>query len=143
MPICEVERAIIECYAVDMKQMPIRLIDEFQALLAQGRFMIQRSAASGAYIFYPRIAEPRSGARDLEWVEASGRGTVYSTTVQRSKPPTPDRNVALIDLAEGPRMLARVDGIPASEVRIGMAVQARIIVEDGRPFVIFEPAPTA
>ena len=33
--------------------------------LSQGRFMIQRSRASGAYVFYPRVAEPRTGATDL------------------------------------------------------------------------------
>lgn len=134
------EGATIGCYAVDMTQMPIKPVEDFAAFLAQGRFMIQRSRSTGAYVFYPRVAAPRSGARDLEWVEASGRGTVYSTTVQRNKPPTPDHNVALIDLAEGPRMLARVDGIPAADVRIGMAVRARIIDEGAGPFVVFEPA---
>ena len=29
-------------------------------------------AASGAFVFYPRVAEPRTGATDLEWVEACG-----------------------------------------------------------------------
>src|SRR3546814_8186060 len=36
--------------------------------------MLQRARGSGAYIFYPRVAEPRTGATDLDWVEASGRG---------------------------------------------------------------------
>src|SRR5690606_32935433 len=50
---------------------------EFNAYLAEGRFMIQRSRSSGKYVFYPRVAEPGTGARDLEWTEASGLGTVY------------------------------------------------------------------
>ena len=49
---------------------------EYLAHLAQGRFMLQRSASSGGYVFYPRVAEPGTGATDLEWVEASGRGVV-------------------------------------------------------------------
>src|SRR4051812_1159068 len=100
---------------------------QFQQFLAEGRFMIQRSAGSGRHVFYPRVAEPATGATDLEWVEASGRGTVYSTSVVRQKPPTPSYNVALIDLAEGPRLMSKVAGIAADEVRIGMAVAARII----------------
>lgn len=50
-------------------------------------------------------AAPRTGSRDLEWVPASGLGVVYSTTTIRVKPPQPNYNVALIDLAEGLRMI--------------------------------------
>lgn len=113
---------------------------QYFEFLAQGRFMIQRSRASGRYIFYPRVAEPVTGCTDLEWVEPSGRGTVYSVTVVRQRPPAPDYNVALIDLAEGPRMMSRVDGLAPQEVRIGMAVQARVIRENEVPLLVFEPA---
>lgn len=103
--------------------------------------MLQRSRSSGAFIFYPRVAEPRTGAIDLEWVEASGRGTVYSTTVIRQKPPKLDYNLALIDLAEGPRMMSRVENVAPQEVKIGMAVRARIVSgeDGGNPLVVFEP----
>jgi uncharacterized OB-fold protein len=113
---------------------------EFFAHLAQGRFMLQRCRTSGRYIYYPRVAEPRTGATDLEWVEASGRGTVYSTVVIRQKSPTPSYNVALIDLAEGPRMMSRVDGVAPEAVRIGMAVRAVIKREHDQPLLVFEPA---
>ncbi|MBP8308444.1 MAG: OB-fold domain-containing protein [Burkholderiaceae bacterium] len=108
--------------------------------LSQGRFMIQRSRASGAYVFYPRVAEPRTGATDLEWVPASGEGTVYATTVMRQRAPTPSYNLALIDLAEGPRMMSRVEGIAPDAVRIGMKVRARISREGDTPIVVFDPA---
>jgi len=113
---------------------------EFRAFLAEGRFMIQRSKSSGAHVFYPRAVAPGTGARDLEWVQACGRGVVYSTTVVRKKPPEPSYNVALIDLAEGPRMMSRVEGLDPAAVAIGMAVQARIIDQDGEPVVIFDVA---
>lgn len=104
--------------------------------------MIQRSKSSGAHVFYPRAVAPGTGARDLEWVEASGRGVVYSTTVVRKKPPEPSYNVALIDLAEGPRMMSRVEGIDPTAVTIGTVVQARIIDQDGEPVVVFAPVET-
>jgi len=113
---------------------------EFRAFLAEGRFMIQRSKSSGVHVFYPRAIAPGTGARDLEWVEASGRGVVYSTTVVRKKPPEPSYNVALIDLAEGPRMMSRVEGLDPAAVTIGMAVQARIVDQDGEPVVVFDVA---
>lgn len=119
----------------------IRPEEQYLRFLGEGRFMIQRSRSSGRFVFYPRVAEPGTGAQDLDWVEASGAGTVHSTTVVRQKPPTPSYNVALIDLAEGPRMMSRVVGIAPEEVRIGMAVTARIDRDgDGEtPVVVFEP----
>ena len=118
---------------------PMHPEKDFAAYLASGRFMLQRSCESGRFIFYPRVAEPGTGCTDLEWVEASGSGTVYSTTVIRQKPPAPSYNLALVDLAEGPRMMTRVEGIPPEQVRIGMQVSAKIIRENDAPLLVFEP----
>lgn len=105
--------------------------------LAAGRFEIQRCAACAQHVFYPRVLCPHCGAERLEWVAPSGRGTVYSTTVVRRKSADGgDYNVCLVDLAEGVRMMSRVAGIPAQDVKIGMAVKARIA--DG--LVEFTPA---
>ena len=111
---------------------------EYFAFLAAGQFMIQRSPKSGRYVFYPRLAEPLTGD-PLQWVAACGRGTVYSVTVLRPKPPEATYTLALIDLEEGPRMMSRVDGIAPDKVRIGMPVEANIIQENGLALLIFEP----
>lgn len=115
--------------------------EQFMAFLAQGRFMIQRGTLSGKHVFFPRVVAPGTG-EDLEWVEASGIGVVHSTTVVRKRPPEPNFNVALVDLAEGPRMMSRVEGIDPAEVRIGMAVRARIIDGEDGPLVVFVPEAT-
>lgn len=112
---------------------------DYLRFLEEGRLMIQRSRTSGRFIFYPRVAEPLTGDTDLEWVEPSGLGTVYSVTVVRQRPPAKDYNIALVDLAEGPRVMSRVDGLAPDAVRIGMAVKARVIREDDRPLLVFEP----
>ena len=117
---------------------PVHPDEDFRRFLAEGRFMIQRSAATGRHVFFPRIAEPGTGA-PLDWVEASGRGVVQATTVVRKKPPEPSYNVALIDLAEGPRLMSRVEGVEPDAVTIGMAVQARIVDQDGEPVLVFIP----
>jgi uncharacterized OB-fold protein len=113
---------------------------EYQKHLQEGRFMIQRCRTSGRHVFYPRVAEPGTGDRDLEWVQASGLGTVYSTTIARVKPPAPAYTIVLVDLEEGPRMMSRVEGIDPAAVKIGMKVQAKIAAEGERRFVVFEPA---
>jgi uncharacterized OB-fold protein len=111
---------------------------EYLTHLAAGRFMLLRGQTSGKTMHYPRVAEPGTGNTDLEWVKASGDGVVYSVTVISVKPPGENYNVALIDLAEGPRMMSRVIGIAPEAVEIGMNVKARII-DDGGPIVVFEP----
>jgi len=112
---------------------------DFQGFLQQGRFMLQRSRASGRHFFYPRVLEPGTGCTDLEWIEASGLGSVYALTVVRPKPPAEPYNVALIDLDEGPRLMSRVEGLPADRVSIGQRVKARIAAEGDQHFVVFDP----
>ena len=114
--------------------------EEWLAHLAEGRLMIQRSRSTGGHVFFPRVAEPGTGAEDLEWVEASGRGTVHAVTVVRKRDPSEDYNVALVDLAEGPRMMSRIDGTEPGDVAIGMPVQVRIVSDAVGPLVVFVPA---
>lgn len=114
--------------------------EEYFAHLAAGRFMVQRSRSSGQYVFFPRVAEPGTGARDLEWVEVSGRGIVHATTIMRPKPPQAPYNVALIELEEGPRLMSRVEGVAPEAVKIGMRVKARVANEDGTPILLFDSA---
>lgn len=113
---------------------------EWRAHLAEGRFMILRSCSTGGHVFYPRVAEPKTGADDLEWVEASGHGTVHAVTIVRKKDPAESYNVVLVDLAEGPRLMSRVDGIEVDAVKIGMPVRASIITEGDKPLLVFVPA---
>ena len=113
----------------------------FQRHLAEGQFMIQRGVDSGTYFYFQRALAPVTG-EELEWVPASGLGTVHSTTCLRKRPPEPALNIALIDLDEGPRMMSRVEGIDAHDVTIGMRVRASIVPSDGEDkafIVIFHP----
>jgi len=118
----------------------IRPEEEWRAFLDQGRFMIQRSSSTGGYVFYPRVAEPGTGAQDLHWIEASGRGTVHAVTVVRKKDPAESYSVVLVDLDEGPRLMSRVQAVEPDSVAIGMKVVARIVREGDQPLLVFVPA---
>jgi hypothetical protein len=112
---------------------------QWRAFLGQGRFMIQRSRATGRHVFYPRVMAPGTGETDLEWVAAKGTATVYATTANRSKEGA--TNIAIVELAEGPRMMSRVENIAADAVQVGMAVKARIAtLDDGTLNIVFDPA---
>ena len=108
----------------------------WRAAIAEGRFLIQRCTTCGKHRFPPALVCAACGAIRLEWVEASGRGTVYASTIVRER--EGGYNIALVELAEGARMMSRVDGVAPEAVVIGMAVAARVI-SGSEPFVVFEP----
>lgn len=69
------------------------------------------------------------GNSELTWVEASGRGSVFSyTVVHRAPDPAFKADlpyvIAIVELEEGAKLLSNVGGCPPEEVTIGMAVQA-------------------
>ena len=112
---------------------------QFKNFLSEGKFMIQRCKSLNQFFFHPRVAFPGSGERDLEWVEASGNGVVFSSSCNRRLPEKGgDFNLSLITLEEGPRMMARVEGIDPDKVEIGQKVKARISSLNGEPAVIFD-----
>ena len=106
---------------------------QFKSYLSEGRFMIQRSRSTGRYVFYPRLLIPGTGETDLEWVEASGLGTIYSITVSRRR--EGDHNIALIDLDEGVRMISTI--ADTNDAPIGARVKASIAELEGGPAVVF------
>ncbi len=114
----------------------------YNEFLARGEFRIQRCKGCGQHVFYPRALCPHCGSSNLDWIRPSGTGTVYSTTVMRRKPDAGgDYNVCLVDLAEGPRLMSRVEGIAPKDVKIGMPVKARVAGggEEGY-YVVFDVA---
>lgn len=108
------------------------------AHLAAGAFRIQRCEDCGKAIFYPRAICPHCGSQSLAWFAPSGLGTIYSTTTVRGRDSI--RNVCLVDLDEGPRLMSRMVGMESPEVKIGMRVKASIVEEDGSPLLVFERA---
>ena len=91
------------------------------------RLLLPRCEACGALHFYPRSRCPECGASALRWIEASGRGSVYSFTVVH-RPPSPAFKsqvpyvVAIVALEEGPHLMSRIGGCAPEAVRIGMPV---------------------
>lgn len=112
----------------------------------EGRLHIQRSKKTGKYVFYPRAVSPYGPNDDLEWVDVSGRGTVYSYTVAR-RPTAPQWAnegpliIAIVQLAEGPHMTANILDCAPEDVTIGMPVVATFVaVTPEVTLVQFRPA---
>jgi uncharacterized OB-fold protein len=107
----------------------------YRRYLEKGKLVYQRCADCSAAVFYPRTLCPVCGSGALEWRESAGRGTVYATTAVHSRNRDP-RNVVLVDLDEGFRMMSRVEHVPAEEVEIGARVRFEVRHQDG-PVAVF------
>lgn len=103
--------------------------------LANGRFLLQRTD-DGQAVFPPRAVAPGSGG-PMEWIEASGRGTIYSVSWIYPRPPAPPYHVALITLDEGARLMSRVLDATPEALAIGQRVKAFIGESDGAPLLLF------
>lgn len=81
----------------------------------------------------------------FEWapVKMSGRGEVYSYTVHHYPPlegfalPHP---VGVVDLAEGVRVVAGLDGMEIADIEIGKPVEIEFTQRNGRASFRFGPA---
>jgi uncharacterized protein len=110
--------------------------------LAEDRFTIQCCDACQSCQFPPTLVCRNCGAASPAFVDASGRGTVYATTTIRAKDGS--RNVAIVELAEGPRLMSCVADMASEAVAIGLDLEVFIASEDQagetRRFVAFRPA---
>ncbi|MCL6517008.1 Zn-ribbon domain-containing OB-fold protein [Alicyclobacillus sp.] len=110
--------------------------------LKQGELRIQHCADCGRHIFYPRLLCPHCFSDRIEWVAASGRGSIYSyTVVHRAMGPFADEApyiVAIVELEEGVRMMTRVVS-PRDAVAIGRPVRVVFTqVDDALVLPFFE-----
>lgn len=108
-----------------------------------GRLLIQRCASCGRLRHPPGPCCP--ACRSFEWdtAEASGRGTLHSVvTVHHPQVAAFDYPlvVGLVELAEGPRLVADLAGVGPGEARIGMALRAELVAVDAElTLPVFHP----
>ncbi|WP_405530348.1 OB-fold domain-containing protein [Streptomyces avidinii] len=105
------------------------------------KLLIQRCTAC-ATLRFPWLPGCNACASpDWDTVEASGAGTVFSYVVMHHPPfPAfdPPYAVALVELAEGVRMISNITGVPYDKVRIGLPVQLEFLrVDDGLELPVF------
>lgn len=88
---------------------------EFWAGLRRHELRIQRCRACQRHYFYPRPFCPQCWSTDVEWDTVSGRATLESYVVSYRPAPGFEGRVpyviAVVTLAEGPRMMSNVVGV--------------------------------
>src|SRR4051794_14795828 len=115
----------------------------FWAGVREHRLLIQRCTNCGNLRHPPRPMCPHCQSLEWDTIEASGRGTVFSFVIPHHPPlpwfPDPFV-VALVDLAEGTRLVTNIVGVAPEAVSIGMAGTPRLReVRDGRGAATFCP----
>jgi uncharacterized OB-fold protein len=99
--------------------------------LAQSELRIQRCDACSRHVFYPRSICPHCSSEKLSWITATGKGTIYSYTVaHQAFGPYADEVpfvVAIVELAEGVRMMTRIVDTPPDQIHIGAAVHVTFV----------------
>ena len=100
---------------------------EFWAATAQGRLLLKRCLDCGSVIWYPRALCPDCGSLRTRWQPVSGRGRVYSYTVNhRGEGPYRDCGpyvLAYVELDEGARLMTNIVDASDGELAIGLPVE--------------------
>jgi hypothetical protein len=111
-----------------------------------GRLLIKRCADCGAAHFYPRPFCPACWSTAVDWEEASGQAALYTWSVvhENDLPPFGERVpyvAAVVDLAEGPRMMTNVVDCDADALTVGMALRvAYRELDESTTVPVFVPA---
>ncbi|MCX4533430.1 Zn-ribbon domain-containing OB-fold protein [Streptomyces sp. NBC_00841] len=112
---------------------------------AEGNLLLRRCRACGAAHHYPREFCPTCWSEDVDWERASGRATLYTWSVvhRNDLPPFGSRvpyTAAVVDLAEGPRMMTEIVDCEESALAIGMELHVAFRQEEGCEAVpVFRP----
>lgn len=119
---------------------------EFWDATRDGRLLLRHCRSCDAVHYYPRNFCPACWSDDVDWVEASGLGSLYtwSTVFQNDLPPFNEQLpyvAAIVELDEGPRMMTRLVEVDGVEITMGMRLRARFEpLDDDVTIVVFAPA---
>jgi uncharacterized protein len=99
----------------------------------RGELVIQRCLDCGKPYFYPRPVCPACGSVNVEWFTASGRATLYSYVINH-RPARGFENdgpyaIAVVELAEGPRMMTNIVGIPNTPADLVLDMELQVTFE--------------
>ena len=86
-----------------------------------GKLLVKTCKACGKLHYYPRTICPHCLSSDTDWVEASGKGTIYTYSVMR-RTETP-YVIAYVTLEEGVTMLSNIVECDVDGVAVGQTVE--------------------
>ena len=113
--------------------------EAFWAAANEGKLMIPRCKDTGQFFWYPRNLSPFTLSNNVEMVEASGKGTIYTYSVMRRA--NPQYAIAYVALEEGITMMTNIVDCDFDSVAIGQLVELDFYeTENGQKVPVFKPA---
>jgi uncharacterized OB-fold protein len=99
-----------------------------------GRLMLPKCQQCGRAFLYPRVACPFCASRQIAWIQASGRGRLYSFEIAHQilnrafkvKPPVV---LAMVELEEGPRMLTNLVNVAPDPKALRCDMPVEVVFE--------------
>jgi uncharacterized OB-fold protein len=100
---------------------------------AAGELRLQRCTDCSVPYFYPRPVCPACGSTRVEWFTASGRASLYSYVINhrpaRGFEDDAPYAIAVVQLAEGPRMMTNLTGVPSTPDDLVLDMPLRVVFE--------------
>ena len=100
----------------------------------EGKLMVPKCKACGKAFLYPRVLCPFCASRDIAWIQASGRGKLFSFEIAHQilnkafKVKTPVV-LAMVELEEGPRMLTNLINCEADPKKLRCDMPVEVVFE--------------
>jgi len=111
-----------------------------------GQLRIQKCVTTGKHFFPPRRYSPFTVGGETEWVDASGRATLYSYVINQRPAPGWENDgpyaIAVVELEEGPRMMANIVGVENTpeNLVLDMPLQVQFEARGEQQVPVFAPA---
>ncbi len=113
--------------------------EAYWAAANEGKLMVSRCKDTGQFFWYPRNLSPFTLSNNVEMVEASGKGTIYTYSVMRRA--DPQYVIAYVTLEEGVTMMTNIVDCDFDSLAIGQAVELAFYeTENGQNVPVFKPA---
>jgi uncharacterized protein len=118
--------------------------ESWWAAVQDRRLMINACASCGRNSLYVRPFCPFCWSEEVALTPASGRARLYTWSVVHQNAPPFDTHtpyiLAMVDLAEGPRLMTVIEDCPADALRADLELQIAFREdEDGFTVPVFRP----
>lgn len=96
-----------------------------------GELRLQRCDACSHVYFPPRPFCPACAGRAVSWFAASGRGSLYSYVIHHRPVPgfTPPYSIAVVELAEGPRLMTNIVECPQTPEALQLDMPVEVVFQ--------------
>jgi uncharacterized OB-fold protein len=111
-----------------------------------GELWIQKCVTTGKLFFPPRNYSPFTIGGDIEWVQVSGKATLYSYVINHRPAPGFEEDglyaIAVVQLDEGPRLMTNIVGIEITpeNLVLDMPLQVQFEARGTQQVPVFAPA---